>query len=153
MQRSIKSSSAEMRPSTCAFGRWPSKASPSTHYPSPPALSPLLQPISPPLHAQTDGGADAFYNETVSSQVINADGTATLTLVSPVLISVFYYEWAPGNAVTVVQGPNVGQMRRLVDVIAPANTTIIVDAPFNPPLSPTEDIVAITSYRGGYTFE
>ena len=101
----------------------------------------------------TDGGADAFYNETVAAQVANPDGTATLTLASPVLVSEFYYEWARGNAVTVVQGPSVGQVRRLVDVIAPDNTTIVISAPFDPPLSPTDDIVAITSYRGGFTFE
>jgi len=101
----------------------------------------------------TDGGADAFYNETVAAQVANPDGTATLTLASPVLMSEFYYEWARGNAVTVVQGPSVGQVRRLVDVIAPDNTTIVISAPFDPPLSPTDDIVAITSYRGGFIFE
>lgn len=99
----------------------------------------------------TDGGADCFYNETALSQVVNPDGTATVELASEVLTSVFFYTWHKGNMVTVVQGPSVGQMRRLLDVKAD-NVTITVDAPFDPPLGP-EDILSITSYRGRYTVE
>lgn len=101
----------------------------------------------------TDGGADSFYNSTVMSQTANPDGTATLMLAGAIDVSVFFYTWHPGNAVAVLQGPNVGQLRRLVDVIGPANSSIVIDSPFDPPLSPTDDVVSITSYRGGYTFE
>lgn len=101
----------------------------------------------------TDGGADSFYNSTVTSQSVNPDGTATLGLAGVINISVFFYTWHPGDAVTVMQGPNVGQVRRLRDVLGPYNSSIIIDAPFNPPLSSTDDIISITSYRGGYTFE
>lgn len=100
----------------------------------------------------TDGGADSFYNSTIASQTVNPDGTATLVLTGAVDVSVFFYTWHVGDAVAVLQGPNVGQLRRLRDVLGPANSTIVVDAPFNPPLSPS-DIISITSYRGGYTFE
>ena len=99
----------------------------------------------------TDGGADAFYNETALSQVANADGTATIVLASQVFESVFFYSWHKGNVVSVLQGPSVGQVRRLVSV-AEDNVTIVVDAPFDPPLGPS-DILSITSYRGRYTVE
>jgi hypothetical protein len=100
----------------------------------------------------TDGGADSFYNSTVVGQTVNSDGTATLALAGAVTQSVFFYDWAPGDAVTVIQGAGVGQVRRLVRVPPPSNTTAIVSAPFDPPLGPA-DIVSITSYRGGYTLE
>jgi len=99
----------------------------------------------------TDGGADAFYNETALSQEANPDGTATLVLASPVFQSVFFYTWHRGNVVSVMQGPAVGQFRRLLSV-ASDNVTILVDRPFDPPLGP-EDILSITSFRGGYTHE
>jgi len=100
----------------------------------------------------TDGGADSFYNSTVLSQVSNPDGTATLTLAGSVTPSVFYYDWAPGDVVAVIQGTNVGQVRRLVSVQLPSNTTAIISAPFDPPLG-SDDIISITSYRGNYIFE
>jgi hypothetical protein len=100
----------------------------------------------------TDGGADSFYNSTVLGQVAHPDGTASLTLAGPVQESVFFYTWAPGDAVAVVQGPSVGQLRRLVSVEAPLNTTAVVSAPFDPPLGPS-DVISITSYRGGYIVE
>jgi hypothetical protein len=99
----------------------------------------------------TDGGADAFYNETALTQQVNGDGTATIVLASQVFTSVFFYTWHAGNMVSVLQGPAVGQVRRLVSVAAD-NVTIVVDRPFDPPLGP-EDILSITSYRGRYTME
>lgn len=99
----------------------------------------------------TDGGADAFYNDTALSQSENPDGTATVVLASEVFESVFFYTWHRGNVVTVMQGPSVGQVRRLL-AVAEDNVTITVDAPFDPPLGP-DDILSITSYRGRYTVE
>jgi len=101
----------------------------------------------------TDGGADSFYNSTVVSQAPNADGTATLQLAGPVTVSVFFYTWHAGDSVVVMQGPGVGQVRRLVEVRGAANDTVVISAPFDPPLDPALSIVTITSYRGGYTFE
>ena len=100
----------------------------------------------------TDGGADSVYNDTVLAQVANPDGTATLTLAAPVFASVFFYQWAPGFAVTVMQGPNVGQQRRLVAVTGEDNTTMVINAPFDPPLTPS-DYLSVNGYKGGYTLE
>ena len=83
--------------------------------------------------------------------MVNGDGTATIVLASQVFVSVFFYTWHEGNMVSVLQGPSVGQVRRLVSV-ADDNVTIVVDAPFDPPLGP-DDILSITSYRGKHTFE
>ncbi len=92
-----------------------------------------------------------MYNDTVLAQAVNPDGTATLTLASPVYESVFFYRWAPGFAVTVLQGPNVGQQRRLV-AVGEDNVTMIVNAPFDPPLTPL-DYLSVNGYKGGYTIE
>jgi hypothetical protein len=66
--------------------------------------------------------------------------------------SVFFYRWAPGFAVTVLEGPNVGQQRRLVAVSGADNTTMVVSAPFDPPLTPL-DYLSVNGYKGGYTIE
>lgn len=100
----------------------------------------------------TDGGADSVYNDTVLSQVANPDGTATLTLASPVLLSVFFYRWEPGMAVTVMEGPNVGQQRRLVSVGGEDNTTMVINAPFDPALTP-DDYLSVNGYKGGFILE
>jgi len=100
----------------------------------------------------TDGGADCVYNDTVLGQQANPDGSATLTLASPVYPSVFFYHWAPGFAVTVMEGPNVGQQRRLLAVTGEDNSTMVINAPFDPPLTPL-DYLSVNGYKGGYTLE
>lgn len=58
---------------------------------------------------------------------------------------------APGDSVLVMEGPNVGQTRRLVSGSA-GDRSIVINAPFDPPLS-NQDILAVTGYRGGFTIE
>lgn len=101
----------------------------------------------------TDGGADSFYNMSIAGAVVWPNGSSTLQLLPPgIAVSVFYYTWAPGDAVAIIRGAGVGQVRRLVSV-SPDGMSALIDAAFNPALVPGDSIVSITSYRGGYTFE
>lgn len=55
-------------------------------------------------------------------------------------------------AVTVMEGPNVGQQRRLVSVGGADNATMIISAPFEPPLTPA-DYLSVNGYKGGFIVE